>query len=301
MQIIKPERIQPGDCIGFITPSSPLTTNQTIYSATKYFTDKGYRIKIGNNVGKSDRFLAGTDEERAEDFMKFFKDPDIKAVIALRGGQGSQRMLPYLDFNIIRSNPKYVVGFSDVSALQLGLFTKSGLVSLTGFSGSDTEEEDLGTLTEETLFACFNEKSYSVAGGITIKSGITEGQLLGGCLPMITTLIGTPYQPDFTNKILIIEDVWNEPFQIDGMISQLHLAGVFDKISGLIFGQFENCTPKHNPKRDGTVDDVIDDWSSKIKCPCLKNIPYGHIKNRCVLPIGGHVQLNADKKIINIL
>ena len=144
-------------------------------------------------------------------------------------------------------------------------------------------------------------ESYQIAEGVSLRSGVVKGSLIGGNLACISALMGTPFQPDFKDSILLLEEVWSEPYKIDSMLSQLELAGVFSQISGLIFGQFERCVAQNFPDRDGTVDDIIDEWSKRISVPCIKEFPYGHGDRRCVLPIGKEVVLDSDVGILTIL
>ena len=298
MMNLIPPSLKKGDTVGFIAPSSPLMPGR-IESGIHYFESRGFKVKLGKHLENADRFLAGKDEDRAHDIMSFFADPDVKAIVATAGGHGSQRLLPLLDYDVIRANPKIITGFSDTTALQLGLFKKTGLVSYSGFTLRDTDPGKPDSLVERTFMSCLIGESYCVTEGTPVHSGIVEGCLIGGTLSLISTLMGTPYQPDFRNKILLFEQVGAEPSQVDGMLLQLDQAGIFDEISGVIIGQFEYCV-SHDPARDGTIDDVINEWSSRLRVPCLKDFPYGHGDRRCILPIGKKVKLDVDARSVTI-
>ncbi len=281
------------DVIGLITPSSPMGAGR-LDLGLEYLKAKGFKVKVGTHVKDGARFLAGTDEHRAKDIMDFFRDPEVKAIMATAGGYGSQRLLPLLDYDVIRANPKPIIGFSDTTALQLGVFKKTGLVSYTGFTFRDLDTPDgINPLIDETLMNCLIGENYTITEGVVMQSGAAEGCLVGGNLALTTALMGTPYEPDFLGNILLIEDVFSEPFMVDCRLSQLHLAGVFDRVSAVIFGEFVECHAIHNPDRDGTIDDVIDEWASRMHVPCIKEFPYGHGVRRCVLPLGGRVRLAA--------
>ena len=247
MNYITPKSLQKGDTIGIITPSSPLMPGR-LESGIPYLEHLGFKVKIGNYNSNSDRFLAGRDEDRAKDIMYFFKDPAVKALIATGGGYGSQRVLPFLDYDAIRAHPKILAGFSDTTALQLGLLKKANLVTYTGFTLADADDGQVNSLVEKNLLSCLMGESYSVTGGSTIHSGVASGPLMGGNLMCLLALMGTPYQPDFNGSILLLEDVWDEPYKIDSKMSQLNLAGVFDQVAGVIFGPFVNCIAKHFPE-----------------------------------------------------
>lgn len=297
MMNLIPEPIHVGDTVGFVAPSSPLQMGR-IETGTRYLESKGFKVKVGKHLQCAERFLAGKDEERARDIMEFFLDPDVKVIMATAGGYGSQRLLSLLDYNVIRSHPKIVTGFSDTTGLQLGLLKKIGLVSYTGFTLRDTDPGPPDPLIDRTLMACLLGESYTVKEGIPVNAGRVEGSLVGGTLSLLSTLMGTPYQPDFAGKILFFEEVWSEPFQVDAMLTQLNNADVFDQVAGIVIGQFVECVAKHHPERDGTIDEVINEWCSRFRVPCLKDFPYGHGSRRCVLPIGKNVVLDVNNTAV---
>lgn len=300
MRYLYPEPLIAGDTIGLVTPSSPMMPGR-LEAGIDYLKEKGFKTKVGRHVHDAHRFMAGSDEDRAQDIMDFFLDSSVKAIMATGGGYGSQRILPLLDYDLIRKNPKWVTGFSDTTALQTGLLKRAGIVFCTGFVFRDLDSLPVDPLVDKTLMACLSGESYQVEEGISLRSGIVRGPLIGGNLGCISALMGTPFQPDFNNSILLLEEVWSEPYKIDSMLSQLELAGVFKQISGLIFGQFERCDAQHFPDRDGTVDHIIDEWVNRISVPCIKEFPYGHRDRRCVLPIGKEVVLDSDIGMLTIL
>ncbi|MHB1948866.1 MAG: S66 peptidase family protein [Gammaproteobacteria bacterium] len=299
MQYIEPPHLIKGDTIGLIAPSSPLQPGR-IETGTRYLEKKGFKVKLGAHLEDAERFLAGKDEDRAKDIMDFFLDSDVKAIMATAGGYGSQRLLPLLDFDVIRKHPKILTGFSDTTALQLGILKKAGLISYSGFTFRDTDAPEVNSLIDMSLTACLTGETFKIEEGIPVKSGKAKGALIGGNLECVIALMGTPYQPNFKDSIILVEDVFAEPFQTDCRLSQLYLAEVFDQVAGVIFGTFEQCIAKHNPERDGTIEDVINEWSSRMSVPCLKNFPYGHIERRCVLPIGRDILLDADNGCITL-
>jgi muramoyltetrapeptide carboxypeptidase len=299
IQSIKP--ISVGSTIGLITPSSPLFSGR-LDDSVSYFEKNGYRVKVGKHNTKSDRFLAGTDEERAEDIMMFFNDSEVDAMVVTGGGAGSVRTLPLLDYDIIKNNPKPIIGFSDTTSLQLGIYSKTGLNSYTGFTCRDVSEKNsLTPFIKDSLKNCLLRKNYVISQGKTVNTGKITAPLIGGNLMCLNYLIGTPFQPDFKEKIFFFEDVWCEPYVIDGMLSQLYLAGIFEQIAGVVIGTFKNCDAKIYPNRDGTTQEVINDWCNKIKTPCIKDFPYGHFDSRCVLPIGQRVTLDATNCKLHVI
>ncbi len=291
-------KLQPGDYIGIVTPSSPMFPGR-LENGIKFIEQLGLKAKVGKHIHDSDRFLAGTDKDRAADMMQFFLDDDVKVIMASGGGYGSQRLLPYLDFDVIAENPKPVIGFSDTTALQVGLYAKTGLISYSGFVFNCLDDGCLDEMVHDTLLSCLYKKSYQIKEGKQLHPGKVCGKLIGGNLDCMIHLIGTDFEPDFNSAILLIEEVRTEPYKLDNMLLHLHQTGVFDKISGLIFGTFEDCDAKFFPDRDGTSDDVILDWVKRINVPCIKDFPYGHIDRRCVVPIGSEVILDADKVTVS--
>lgn len=294
MHYIKPSPLQKGDTIGIVSPSSPVE-KKALAQGLSYLEEKGFKIQFGKHIYDADRFLAGTDQDRVKDIMNFYRDPTIKAIFASRGGQGSQRLLPYLDYDVIRQYPKALVGFSDTTALQLGILNLTGIISYTGY----TITVELNDLLDASLSSCLIGKPYVIEGGITAHVGSAKGPLIGGNLTLLTALLGTPFQPNFKGAILLIEEVGIEPYHVDCMLSHLDLAGIFQHVAGVVVGQFEECVSKD--KNNGTVTDVIQDWVSRLSVPCLIDFPHGHGKMKSALPIGGVVVLDADKKVLNIL
>lgn len=295
MNTLHAKPLQLGDTIGIVSPSSPVLES-ALEDGISFLKTLGFKIKLSEHVFSSERFLAGKDAERAGDIMECFINPDIKAIIATRGGQGSQRILPFLDYDLIQKNPKPLFGFSDTTALQLGLFKKTGLVSYTGY----TLTSHFDNLVKTTLSSAMFGKTYNISKGETVKGGNCKGILLGGNLTLLTNLMGTPYFPCFKDSILLLEDVGVTPYNIDGMLSQLALAGIFDEVSGVIFGMFEDCGSPTSQQSDGSVQDVISEWSSQLKIPCIKEFPYGHGNHNSVLPIGQLAHLDADNPSVLI-
>ncbi len=294
------EPIKKGDTIGLIAPSSPVSPG-LIEASIAYFEKEGFKVKVGKNSQKAELFSAGTDEERAEDIMSFFKDSDVSAIITTNGGTCSIRTLPLLDYDVIRKNPKPIIGYSDATALQLGIYTKTGGISFTGFNCSDIKDAAIDNRILSTLTHCLNKESYSIHGGSTVNHGSVAAPLIAGNLMCILNLMGTPYQPDFSNKILVIEDVGIEPYIVEGMFSQLYVAGILNNVSGVVIGTFTECTAQHFSAQGGTTEEVIDFWCKRINVPCISGFPYGHTESRYVLPIGQMATLDATNCRLDII
>ncbi|HHR1385262.1 TPA: S66 peptidase family protein [Legionella pneumophila] len=285
--------------IGIVAPSSPVP-NGLIKIAVEYLQQQGIRVKLGKSLENSELFAAGTDKERAADIMSFFYDSEVAVILTTNGGTCSIRTLPLLNFDVIRKNPKPIIGYSDATALQLGIYSKTGVTSFTGFNCTDIKNGSISNVILSTLIHCLNNESYSVSGGVTINPGHVTAPLIGGNLMCLLNLMGTPYQPDFTGKILFIEDVGIEPYLVEGMFSQLYVAGVLDCVAGIIIGKFTECSAKHFSSQGGSTEEVINFWCDRIKVPCIKEFSYGHIENRFVLPIGPLASLDATNCMLDI-
>ncbi len=301
--MLQPEILKQGDTIALIAPSSPLgdEAESKLNKTIAYFKQRGYKVSLGENIKKASRFLAGSDEERANDINSAFANTEVKAIFCARGGYGSARALPLLDYELIKNNPKLLVCFSDSTALQMGIYTKTGLCGITGFAPAyDINENDLSTekMLETSFWDLATAKYKSIKLGQPVVSGTANGEIIGGCLTLIESLIGTEYMPSTDNKILFLEDVGEEPYKVDKMINHLYQAGIFKNINGMIWGNFHECNPSEKNKKDGTIDDVINEWANKINIPSIKNLPYGHQKERICLAFGNKCELDATSSTL---
>jgi muramoyltetrapeptide carboxypeptidase len=224
--------------------------------------------------------------------MWAFIDKSIDAIMTLRGGYGSARILNKIDYKFISKHKKPLFGFSDATALQLALWKKSKLVSYSGLQASFLQDK-IDTGLNTTFEAMLAGKKISWQGLTPLTKGKATGRLIGGTLTLITSLIGTPYEPDFKKAILVLEDIGEEPYRVDRMLTQMHLAGVFDKISGVVLGDWHNCTAKN--KNDGTIETVLMEHFGNLPIPVVKGFPYGHGIKGTIFPIGAKAKLNADK------
>lgn len=282
------------DTVAFIAPSCGLQ-GKDLSAAITYFKKIGLNVILAENLNQEYRYLAGTDKERAEVLNSLYANSDIKALFCIRGGAGATRMLEYLDYSLIKKNPKPIVGLSDSTALQNAVYTKTGGSSLTGFLPLyDFKENGISPTLATTLEkALFDEKHFAVSGK-AFTTGKAKGVLIGGCLSVLTYLCGTPYFPDLKDKILLLEDVGEKTYKIDLMLTQLKQQKNFDKLKGIIFGAFTNC-PAASPE-DGVIADCIKDFTQSLTIPVITDFAYGHIPEREILPIGTEVVLSASSK-----
>ena len=279
-----PPKLQIGDTIGVIAPSGSFV-RERLQPGLAYLHAQGYPVREGGGLYAQERYLAGKDTDRAADVNAMFADPDIRAIFVARGGYGSARLLLHLDWDTLVENPKILVGFSDTTALQLGLFARIGLASFSGLAlCSDVTVQGIHPLTESSLWAAVCNHQFDPIDVMPLRAGNIQGVLIGGCLSLVTSLIGTPFSPRFDGAILFLEDV-NEPlYRIDRLLTQLRLSGIMDRVAGVVFGQFYKCDPER--EAEGTVQDILDDFASQVLCPVYMGLPYGHGVGRRVMPIG---------------
>ena len=285
-------QLHSGDKVGIVAPSRWLKSAQDLDLGVKYLQEKGLEPILGNNIMKKWRYMAGTSKERVSDIMNFYKDPDIKAIFCVGGGDGSQFLLPHLDYEIIKHNPKPIFGHSDNNALQLGIIAQTRQVEYTGFVlVYDFRSGRLEPITRQSLEQIFNGQKTIASGGKCVIPGRCEGRLIGGCVSLFRNLCGTPYFPDLSNSILLFEDEEEPTYKLDLMLQQISQQKGFDQIRGIIFGHFENCTIRRED--DGSIDDMIMHFSQGLNIPIIKDFPYGHGIDHYVLPLGGQCVLDS--------
>lgn len=304
-ETIFPPKLRKGDTIGIISPASPMI-RERLEKGIAYLKGKGFSVLLGKHVYDQRGYLAGTDEERLEDLHDMFQNPDVKAIISSRGGYGTPRLLPFLDYELIRENPKILVGYSDLTSLQLAIYSQTGLVTYSGPMVAVEMGKGIDPFTEENFWPhLLSGRSYSEYPAVSdspltrLHSGKATGTLIGGCLSMINPIIGTPYQPDFRKSILILEDVGEEPYRLDRYLSQFRSARIFQQVAGIIFSQFVDCEAEDNPSL--TIDEIIKDYTHDLNIPIVKNFLYGHVDRKFTIPIGASVELDADSLSIRLL
>ena len=287
-----PPKLQPGDTVGIIAPSGSFEREQ-LAPGLAFLRAKGFDVREGAWLYARDRYLAGTDWARADDVNAMFADDDVKGIFVARGGYGAARILEFLDWAAIAQNPKVLVGLSDTTALQVAIFARTGLVTFSGFLlCSDVTAEGVHEETEQALWAAVCSHEFERVGLTPLRGGAVNGPLIGGCLSLVVSLVGTAFFPDIENAILVLEDVNEPPYRVDRMLNQLAMSGVFDRVAGVVFGEFVDCGPER--ETEGQIEDVIDDFVARVSCPVFCGLPYGHGKARRVLPIGLGVRIARD-------
>jgi muramoyltetrapeptide carboxypeptidase len=298
----KPMVLKKGGTIGVIAPSG-IVKQEELASGIKRLEELGFRVVTGQHVRKAYRYMAGSDQERADDLHEMFSKPEVNAILCARGGYGSTRLLPLLDEALIRNHPKILIGSSDVTALLVYLVQRVGLVAFHGPMVVPNFGRVYSSMTSEGLIQA--TVSTEPVGPVHFKGiqmlrkGIAEGPLIGGCLSILCSLLGTPYEPEMEGAILLIEDVNEAPYRIDRMLTQLKAAGKFLGVRGIIFGRMVKCEPKvHEGYR---LEDVILEVLEDVRGPILYGLPVGHGGKQVTLPLGIPVQVNGDRGSITVL
>ncbi len=308
MTILKPPRLHKGDIIGLIAPASTPSAEEKIEKGTTYLETLGYRVKLGKYIRNIRGFLAGTDNERASDFNDMVRDKNVRAIFALRGGYGTPRLLSMIDYPALKRDPKIIVGYSDITALQLAIFRKIGLITFSGpmpgvemWKGIDpyTEEHFWRLLTSNKKIGRLDNPSDEPLK--ILKHGKARGRLLGGNFSLLACLMGTLFQPKLQDSILILEDVEEAPHRIDRMLAQLCNAGVLQKLSALIFGKFTDCNPSDPKEPHLTLDEVMKEYTERVSCPVISNFQYGHIPKKLTVPLGLQAALDTKKNKIEVV
>lgn len=307
MDIVKPPRLLKGDLTGLIAPASPPSAPEKIEKGVRYLEQLGYRVKVGNHVLDQLGYLAGTDKDRADDLNAMLRDRQVKAIFTIRGGYGTPRILSLVDYRAAQRNPKIIVGYSDITALQLALLKMTGLVTFSGPMSGVEMWNSIDPYTEEHFWRVIT--STSKVGflrnpdneALSIdRTGKAAGRLLGGNLALLTSNLATPYSPDYRRAILFLEEVDEAPHRVDRMLTQLLNAGILRSIGALLLGRFTDCVPSDSTKPHLTVDQVLAGVKQTLKVPVLSNLQYGHIPKKLTLPLGLRARIDAKKGTIEI-
>lgn len=306
---ILPQKLKKGDTIGIISPAGAVKETNLWKPAIKYFENKGYKVKTAPHAGNKKAYLAGNDSDRLSDLMEFFADDEIKAVICSRGGYGTFRLLEKIDWRIIRQNPKIFVGYSDITALLNNFVEKSGIVAFHGpLALSDFGVEKINKYTDENFWEVLEGKAkipYKYKNPLNyscIIPGEAQGELMGGNLAVLCGLLGTPYFPDLQGKILLLEDIGEPLYKIDRMLVQLKLAGVFEKVSGILFAEFTSIVESDNPEVNKlTPLDIVKELTYGLNIPAGYGFNASHGEQKATLPLGIRYSFDSDNFKLEII
>ena len=306
-----PVALNRGDTIGLVSPSSATDERMDLQLAQDTMQALGFEVRTGGHYASRYGHLAGTDAGRAGDINAMFADDGVKAVICLRGGSGAARLLPLLDYDVIRANPKVLLGFSDITALHCAIHARTGLVTFHGPNGGSSWNSFNADQFQRLFFdrELMEYRNAAEAGDelvprrnrtLTIAGGKVRGELVGGNLAVLSALAGSPYLPDFAGRILFLEDVSEAPYRIDRMLTTLKLMGALDAIAGFIFGECTDCDPGEG-YGSLTLDQIFDDHIKPLGIPAYRGAMIGHVREQFIVPVGGRVELDADQGSFRLL
>ncbi len=312
--LIKPAVLKPGDTIGIIAPSTAVSDPDDFKKAKEALDYFGLKMKIGENVLRGSGYKTRSVDERLSDLHTFFDDSEVKAIMCIRGGYGSPQILDGINYDLIRKNPKIFLGYSDITAMHLAINKLSGIVTfhgpvlLSAFSNYTIDYFKKALFSTEPIGISENSKEKNTFREVfptrTVCKGKAKGRLIGGNLSLVCGTLGTPYEIDTVGKILFIEDVGEEPYRIDRMLTQLRLANKLQAAAGIVIGYCKDCNSDGlQPSRiwDSSLGEIIDNIVGKLNIPALYGLTIGHTSNQITLPLGVMAELDAEAKTLNII
>ncbi len=297
LPLLRGTALAPGDTIGIVAPSSGFDEAGLERGIARLQT-LGYKIKQGSAIHeRTPQYFAGTPAQRAADLHAMFGDPEVRAILCARGGYGSQALLPLLDLELIRNNPKPIIGCSDLTAVECWLLEQTGLVCLHGpmAAGDFAREDGVDFASWSACLTAKPEWQLNAASGLqTLKPGVASGQIYGGCLSLLVSTLGTPFEllrAATDDMILFIEDIGEKPYQIERMLSQWRAAGKLERVRGIVFGEMLNC---EQPGARYTLRDVLLRVLADFPGPVAYGLRSGHVSRANItLPIGVACELDC--------
>ena len=307
---IKGKTLPPGGTIGVPSPAWSYGRRSEILRGVEWWEERGYKVKLADNVFSRKSYVAGSPEERARGIVEMFADPEVDVVQCADAGFGSAHTLPHIDFDVIAANPKAFMGYSDITALHSAIYKETGLVTFQGPLLTSLNHPETKEFTEQSMLSALTsdtplgevprdpENHYIRA----FNSGKVTGEMVGDCLWLLTHLIGTPWQIDLRNKIFFFEDVSEPPWQIDTQLTQMSQAGMLDGIAGVVIGEMEACDWRewHDWPQVMSVEDIFELYIEPLGVPTIYGLPMGHGKQLVSTPLGVEVTLDADARKLTI-
>lgn len=286
--------LKPGSSIALIAPASPFDT--TLYEkGREVLQAAGYAIVTGKNILNRNKYLAGTDSERAQDLTAALLDPRVEAIICIRGGYGAGRLLPWLPFSKLGKTPKIFLGHSDITFLHLPLISRAGWTTfhgpnLTGIADSPARAENvLKMLAGNARF------EWGLESAQILRHGRATGPVLGGNLTCLAHLLGTPFIPDMEGALLLIEDKKEALYRLDRMINHLKQSGILSSLGAVLLGEFTDCATNDE------ICEMVMDHVSSFNFPVLHSLPFGHSLRNEVIPLGAPFLLDTHERVLKVL
>ncbi len=309
---LRARRLRPGDTLALVNPSGAIYERAPYTLAAESLEALGFKVREAPHLRARYGQFAGTDAERAADVNAMFADPGVQGILAMTGGSGGNRILPLLDYAAIGRNPKFLGGFSDITALLTAVHARTGLV---GFHcpvavsewNAFSVEHFRGTVIDAQALTLRNPLEHDdnivprSGRTTTLRGGTARGRLLGGNLAVLTSMAGSPYWPDFDGAILFLEEINEYIYRVDRMLSTLKLAGVLERVAGVVLGAFTKCGPGDGNYGTLTLDEVFDDYFKPLGVPVYSGASFGHIKRKFTLPVGLEVEMDAGAGTLRYL
>ncbi len=306
---ILPKRLKKGDLIGLVTPSGNIKKEE-LEQTIKILEDLGFKSYYQDSVLDEYGYFAGTDKERADELMHMFSNQEVNGILCVRGGYGATRILDLLDYDVIKENPKPLIGYSDITALNIAIYEKTGLVTFHGPVGISTFNDFTVTSFENVLMNPKRRYKYNYQREentennpefdfYTITEGKAEGELIGGNLSVLASMAGSKYAPDFENRIAFIEAIHEKTYRVDRMLTQLVQATNLGKANGIVLGAFYKCNVNDPPTL--TLKQAISDIMKPLNIPVAYGFPFGHINNKLTIPTGINAKFNAGRRTLKLM
>jgi muramoyltetrapeptide carboxypeptidase len=293
VSVIKPLMLMPGDHIGILSPAGPVNASD-LQNGLEVLESSGYRIHLAPHIYDAQGYLAGDDKDRLEDLHAMFNHRDIKAIMCARGGYGSMRLLDRIDYHLIKRNPKIIIGYSDITALLLAIYTKTGLITFHGPTVKELSSKNQ-TVLDHLLQIISTQRPVELKLPLSsvLIAGRASGTFLGGNLSLISHLLGTPYLTTFDHCILFLEEKGELPYRVDRMLIHLRLSGQLEKIAGIVAGEFKDCGEMEH------IHHLLINAVEGLGIPVIAGLPAGHGLKNLALPIGITANLNTDQMILS--
>ncbi len=309
-EIIKPKRLKKGDTLGIISPGSSVNKEE-LKESIEALEKLGFNTYTTDRICAKHGYLGGTDEQRAADVNEMFANEKVDGIVCARGGYGCNRILGMLDYDVIKKNPKVLIGYSDITALLYGIYAQTGLVTFHGPVGISTFNEfsvDYFTKVlmepqEQTVFhsakddQAKKDEAYHI---VKIRGGKASGRLVGGNMAVGVSLMDTPYDVDYTGKLIFFEEIGEKAYRVDRMLSQMTLSGDLSKAAGIVLGVFKNCEDKED-ESSFSLKEVLFDRLTDLGIPVIYGLSFGHITNKFTIPFGINAEMNVAEETLTLL
>jgi muramoyltetrapeptide carboxypeptidase len=297
----KPARLREGDTVGVVAPASSWENRSELLRGIAGLEAWGLKVKLGTNVNDRHGYMAGRDEDRAADLHAILADPAVRAIVCLQGGYGTPRLIPLLDEGVFAANPKALCGYSDLTTLHLAASRWSNVISFYSNGASGIGSPEVTDFSKASLHrALFSDEPFGPIGPNpddpwvrSVVGGRATGRLAGGCAGLLASAIGTRLQPDFQGRIVVLEEIELEGYVLDGFLTHLRNAGLFEGAAGIVVGDIK--TKWSGGIAELSTEDIVEEVLGPLRLPLIFGLPIGHNKHHATVPLGALATLDADK------